>query len=287
MFADMLFADSLFVGGEYITDTKSGLVLTWKGNLHDAEVFFDIPYDTFTDACRRQVFFADPIAGSNEIERHVHFERIHKKCPKWILDKYGTVQILKRGQFGNSIFYFKRKMKEYEDGFGIEDKEYWIGLKTLHNLTSASCPWQLKITLWDQNDKAFHVLYDRFYVGPPPHYKLSVDGYFSPGENLRDRLENVLHYHTNMSFTTIDRDQDQWGVKGTGSDNNCAEHYGGGGWWYKSCAEGQLTGANFNTNWTNWEDNFKGIFWGTFTMQHPGRNSFKAALMTMTLHTFS
>ncbi|KAH9380159.1 hypothetical protein HPB48_002389 [Haemaphysalis longicornis] len=39
--------------------------------------------------------------------------------------------IQRRGQYGNSIFYFYRKWNDYASGFGSTEKEYWIGKKIM------------------------------------------------------------------------------------------------------------------------------------------------------------
>lgn len=44
-----------------------------------------------------------------------------------------------------------------------------------------------------------------------------------------------LSQHTNQAFSTVDRDNDN------SRSGNCAELYGGGGWWYDRCYLNQFT----------------------------------------------
>ena len=85
--------------------------------------------------------------------------------------------------------------------------EYWIGLEKLYNLTTHNCPWQMNVTLVDQNNKTFSAMYDKFYVGPPPEYQVFAYGFYSPGDEPRDKLRDAFFYNMNSSFTTYDRDQ--------------------------------------------------------------------------------
>ena len=85
--------------------------------------------------------------------------------------------------------------------------EYWIGLEKLYNLTTHNCPWQMNVTLWDQNNKTFSAMYDKFYVGPPPTYQVFAYGFYSPGDGPRDKLKDAFFYNMNSSFTTFDKDQ--------------------------------------------------------------------------------
>ena len=72
------------------------------------------------------------------MESLVQLHTTHRKCKKWVLDTYDTgvkfkmktnskrftciVTIVKRGQFGNPQDFFKKSFKEYEKGFGDEEK---------------------------------------------------------------------------------------------------------------------------------------------------------------------
>ena len=80
-------------------------------------------------------------------------------------------------------------------------------------------------------------------------YELTATKY-DFGSTLRDALK----YHNGAPFSTIDQDQDE-------NARNCAEKYGGGGWWYRSCYHASLNGRNEEggrvgskaARWFNWK----------------------------------
>jgi len=64
-----------------------------------------------------------------------------------------------------------------------------------------------------------------------------------------------LAYHRGQSFSTKDRDNDEW------SSGNCPL-YRQGAWWYKSCAHSNLNGLYLNgkvtdkgLQWVYWKNN--------------------------------
>ena len=130
---------------------------------------------------------------------------------------------------------FNGYWSEYEEGFGNlpdDDKdttgEFWIGLRSLHCLTSQG-QWELCIDYMFPNNTKGYLSYHHFRVGPASDdYQLSISGFSG---NTTDLItgSNSLN---GMKFTTRDRDNDQWG-------SNCAVRYAGGnagGWWYRHCS---------------------------------------------------
>ena len=131
---------------------------------------------------------------------------------------------------------FNRYWSEYEEGFGNlpvdgEDTtgEFWIGLRSLHCLTSQG-QWELRIDYMFPNKTKGYLSYRHFRVGPASDdYRLSISGFSG---NTTDP-SNSTRMMNGMKFTTRDRDNDQW------YNNNCAVHHAGGnasGWWYDDCS---------------------------------------------------
>ena len=131
---------------------------------------------------------------------------------------------------------FNRYWSEYEEGFGNlpdDDKdttgEFWIGLRSLHCLTSQG-QWELRIDYMFPNKTKGYFFYPYFRVGPASDdYQLSISGYIG---NISDPICTSLRIINGMKFTTRDRDNDQW-------DRNCAVNHASGnagGWWYSSCS---------------------------------------------------
>ena len=132
---------------------------------------------------------------------------------------------------------FNRYWSEYEEGFGNlpdDDKdttgEFWIGLCSLHCLTSQG-QWELRIDYMFTNKTKGYLSYHHFRVGPASDdYQLSISGFSG---NATDPITG-LHSLNGMKFTTRDRDNDNSG----GSFNCAVQHLGGnaGGWWYNYCS---------------------------------------------------
>ena len=128
---------------------------------------------------------------------------------------------------------FNRYWSEYEEGFGnlpTDDKdttgEFWIGLRSLHCLTSKG-QWELRIDYMLTNKTKGYLSYLYFRVGSASDkYRLSISRFSG------STTDPIIPASNGMRFTTIDRDNDRW------SNYNCAFHYNGyaGGWWYNFCS---------------------------------------------------
>ena len=151
----------------------------------------------------------------------------------------GGWTVFQRRQDGSQDFYLG--WSEYKAGFGRLTGEFWQGLDKIHRLT-ASRPSELRVEIEDWSGGRAYAKYGRFGVGDEQSlYKLSVGSYSgSAGDSLA--------YHNNMTFSTKDRDNDQYG-------GNCAVSYTGG-WWYKGCHRSKLNGQYLG----NTED-WKGVTW--------------------------
>ena len=143
-----------------------------------------------------------------------------------------------------SIDFNTRYWSEYEEGFGNlpvdnEDTtgEFWIGLRSLHCLTSQG-HWELRIDYMFSNKTKGYLSYHYFRVGPAnDDYRLSISGF--SGNTTNPMTANSTRNNLNgMRFTTRDRDNDNY-------KRNCAVDFVGnaGGWWYSSCT---LTRFNHN-----------------------------------------
>ena len=142
---------------------------------------------------------------------------------------------------------FNTYWSEYEEGFGNlpdDDKdttgEFWIGLRSLHCLTSRG-HWELRIDYMFANKTKGYLSYRYFRVGPASdNYRLSISAFSG---NTTDPI--IGTYSLNgMKFTTKDIDNDIWG------GGNCAilsDGGNGGGWWYRHC-----TNIHLNHQYNHW-----------------------------------
>ena len=145
---------------------------------------------------------------------------------------------------------FDRTFSDYEKGFGNTSSEFWLGLKTIHQLTTLGCT-ELRIEMEDFDSKKYIATYSTFTVGSQVEgYVLNIEG-FSSSPSFEDSFSE---FSKGMKFTANDKDNDQ-------DVDNCAVKYGGG-WWYKSCALAKLTGFPFGAGTQEYA---KGIYWKSIT----------------------
>ena len=122
----------------------------------------------------------------------------------------------------NSQLNFNKNWKEYEDGFGDLNEDFWAGLKLMNTLTQNG-QWEMRVD-FQKNDKTWSYLhYNQFSVGSASdEYRLTVGGYTGgSGDYFTAGNEPA----NNAKFTTYDNDNDVHG-------GNCAAK---SGWWYYSC----------------------------------------------------
>ena len=140
---------------------------------------------------------------------------------------------------------FNKPWKKYQKGFGILDQDFWLGLDAMHELTTLAFT-ELRVDLQHWNGTEIYAHYSTFHVaGLQDNYRLTVGDY-----DNRSTADASL---TNgMQFSTIDRDNDEWG-------GSCTRLADNGGWWYWRCGGVFLTESYFDRNgspvgiswWTN------------------------------------
>ena len=117
----------------------------------------------------------------------------------------------------------------YKNGFGSEDGDYWIGLETLHDITSEGS-WEIYFSFHSTSGVAVFTCNNFGVESKWNYYALKIG---SCG-NLRgspgfDSFPDTMAEMNGALFTTNDKDNDNWDV----SDANCAVKYHGG-FWYKT-----------------------------------------------------
>ncbi|XP_052864080.1 fibrinogen-like protein A [Anopheles cruzii] len=153
-------------------------------------------------------------------------------------------------RFDGSLDFY-RNWTEYRNGFGDIEKEFWIGLERLHQLTSGR-PHELMVELRDFKGNYKFALYSAFEVGnETEQYNLKTLGAYN------GTAVNSLAHHKNMKFSTYDRDNDI-------HKHNCAELYKGA-WWYNACYHSNLNGpyknivAYSSMNWYHFSNSYEGL----------------------------
>ena len=134
----------------------------------------------------------------------------------------GGWTVIQRRKDGSADL-INRDWVEYEDGFGNLHGEFWIGLRSMHCLTSQG-HWELRIDYQLKNGTKSYLQYNKFSVGSSEdQYPLNVSGFDSIG--LTDPF-NLAISQNGMKFTSRDRDNDLY-------SGNCAHSMGG--FWYSNC----------------------------------------------------
>ena len=127
----------------------------------------------------------------------------------------------------NSQLSFNKNWREYEEGFGDLNKDFWAGLELMHTLTQRG-QWEMRVD-YQKNDKTWSYLhYNQFSVGSvSEEYPLTVVGFTEVGTDWF-----TTHPVNGMKFTTPDNDNDKW-------NNNCAVLHKSG-WWYNICEHSDI-----------------------------------------------
>ena len=130
----------------------------------------------------------------------------------------------------SSQLSFEKNWKEYEEGFGNVNSDFWAGLKLMHALTQSG-QWEMRIDYQKEDNTWTYLHYDRFSVeSARKEYQLYVSGY--TGEvtfgSEQDPFTGPDRTPNRMRFTTHDNENDQE------PNNNCAVQWSGG-WWYNNC----------------------------------------------------
>ncbi|KAL1400784.1 hypothetical protein pipiens_007140, partial [Culex pipiens pipiens] len=129
---------------------------------------------------------------------------------------------------GSEEFY--RSWVDYREGFGDLNREFWLGLERIHEITN-SARHELLVEMVTFEDKYYYARYSSFEIGnEQENYILKKLGSYSgtAGDSMRA--------HLGMRFSTYDNDNDRFQSTG------CAVKYIGA-WWYDECFK---KGANLN-----------------------------------------
>ena len=122
----------------------------------------------------------------------------------------------------NSRQSFNMNWREYEDGFGDLNNDFWAGLKLIHCLTQIG-QWEMRVDYRNNGNIWSHLHYNQFSVGSAiREYPLTVGGFTGVGVN-----RFTSHPLNGMKFSTPDNDNDR-------SNGNCAANHKSG-WWYNNC----------------------------------------------------
>ncbi|XP_058120073.1 ficolin-1-like [Anopheles ziemanni] len=147
--------------------------------------------------------------------------------------KFGGGWTVIQHRYDGSVDFYKN-WKEYRNGFGNLDGEFWLGLEYLHQITK-NRPHELLVEMKDFHGNYGYAKYGEFEIGRESElYVLKKLGTYSGSAG--DSMQN----HKNKKFSTFDRDNDE------SDKGNCADRWHGA-WWYYKCHVSNLNGRYQNT----------------------------------------
>ena len=151
---------------------------------------------------------------------------------------------------------FNKTWNQYRRGFGPVDRNsFWLGLDTIHQLTSVSGGTELMVELEHFNGTKEIVYYDTFHVEDENKlFRVTISGYDSERSTIVDSMSNM----NGAAFSTKDRDNDN--VRQFGQELHCAARHGAG-WWYKAVAGCATAVLNHDYYGTTIARNIQGIPW--------------------------
>ena len=99
-----------------------------------------------------------------------------------VTDRGGWTVIQKR--FNGSVNFY-RNWNDYKKGFGNKLGEYWLGLDTIHAMTSQEV-YELRIDMVDFDGNAYYAAYDSFRVNDESDgYRLAIGSHKGTEKNRR------------------------------------------------------------------------------------------------------
>ncbi|XP_049548366.1 fibrinogen-like protein A [Anopheles darlingi] len=158
--------------------------------------------------------------------------------------QFGGGWIVFQYRYDGSLDFY-RGWNEFRDGFGDLNKEFWLGLEKVHQLTSGR-KHELIVELKNFNGTYIYARYDAFEIGnESDQYDVKNIGKYS------GTAGDIMSHYEGVKFSTKDRDNDAY------SNNYCLPLFEGA-WWHKYC-----TLANLNGRYMN-DDDRKSMHWGNY-----------------------
>lgn len=112
--------------------------------------------------------------------------------------QFGKGWLVVLQQYDRNLDY-NRSWDEYKNGFGSLDREFWMGLEMLHQLTS-SRPHELLVELETSNGSYLYARYHEFEIGDvTTDYRLNKIGFYN------GTAGDPLSQHKNFLFKNNDR----------------------------------------------------------------------------------
>nr|XP_039274058.1 fibrinogen-like protein A [Styela clava] len=161
---------------------------------------------------------------------------IEVNCELYSVNEDGWITIQRRQN--GAVRFYDRNWESYATGFGDKNEEFWLGLRTIHQLTT-SRDYKLRIDMRTKPGTSYYAEYSTFEVGSEKSkFQLTISGYSG-------NADDYMSYHNHQTFSTYDADNDAY-------EESCALNHNGA-WWYKSCYGSNLNGKyDYNFYWNDY-----------------------------------
>ncbi|XP_049530464.1 fibrinogen-like protein A [Anopheles darlingi] len=165
--------------------------------------------------------------------------------------KFGGGWIVFQHRYDGSLDFY-RNWNEWRNGFGDLDKEFWLGLEKVHQITNGH-RHELVIEMKDFNGTYKYARYDSFEIGSESEqYIVKNVGTYNgtAGDEMR--------HHNGKKFSSKDRDNDDKPYQ------NCATAREGA-WWHGRCNDANLNGRYMNAaseksmSWFPFNNDWQGL----------------------------
>ncbi|KFM77344.1 Techylectin-5A, partial [Stegodyphus mimosarum] len=157
-------------------------------------------------------------------------------------DGGGWTIIQRRGKGFSSPDSFYRDWKEYKEGFGNANNDYWLGNENIFSLTNEGL-YSVRFDITDKDGISRFALYDIFAIDDEnKNYKIHIKGYSGDAGNGMKSIDG-------RPFSTKDRK----------TDEDVSEHCSmtrKSAWWYNGC-----TSVNLNGLYMPGVDDKKSMYW--------------------------
>uniref|UniRef100_A0A2M4ARN8 Putative ficolin n=2 Tax=Anopheles triannulatus TaxID=58253 RepID=A0A2M4ARN8_9DIPT len=165
-------------------------------------------------------------------------------------EAFGGGWIVFQYRYDGSLDFY-RGWDEFRDGFGDLNKEFWLGLEKMHQITSGR-KHELMVELKDFSGNYKYARYNAFEIGTESaKYNLKVLG------NYTGTAGNAMYFDKGSKFSTKDQNND------ADSTTHCALHQEGA-WWHWDCTRANLNGRYMNA------EHYKSMRWNYFAHNNQG-----------------
>ena len=132
---------------------------------------------------------------------------------------------------------FKKYWRQYKNGFGVVDRDFWIGLLTIQQFTQRTTA-ELRVDMKLANGTSIFAKYGFFYITHEDNQFMVRVGHYAEESTAGDGLGSM----DGGRFSTSDKDYDYRGNR----LSDCSDDHESGWWFNDDCNVTDLNGPYFD-----------------------------------------